>query len=105
MSKIKLRNKNKGISILLLLAEFFCVFVGCARAADSPSLQDPIEYAIMDTNSAPIETADFKEVIMDYENTIPEDALEWVKYYNEMYGENAASSVILTEEEIASLNR
>ena len=105
MTKNKLRSKNKGISILLLLAEFFCVFVGCGLISDSPSLQDPIEYSAEDTRSAPIEAAYLKEIFMDYENTIPEGALEWIEYYNEMYGDNSASDVILTEDEVASINR
>ena len=62
MSKNKLRSKNKGISLLLLIAEFFCVFTGCSRITDSPALQDPIEYATEDVRSAPIETTDFKEI-------------------------------------------
>jgi len=105
MSKNKLRNKNKGFSLFLLLAEFFCVFSGCSRITDSIALQDPIKYAIEDVRSAPIETTDFKEIIMDFENQIPKDAVEWIEYYNGKYGDRSADRIIMTSDAIDALNR
>ena len=105
MSKNKLRIKNKGISLFLLLAEFFCVFTGCTHVSDSPALQDPIEYAAEDTRSAPTKYEGFKEIFMDHDNPIPAEAVEWIDYYNGRFGDGSADRVIMTRDEIDALNR
>lgn len=41
---------------------------------------------------------------MDHTNQIPKEATEWVEYYNKRFGDGAASEVILTKDEIDSIN-